>query len=140
MSSSPLSIRFDTDVLERLRRKANARATSASGLAQRLVDEGLRMEEFPGIVFRDGPSGRRAGLVAGPDVWEVIAAVRSAAERGEAAVSSAALDFAVSPAAARIALAYYGAFADEIDTEIAENERVAEEALAAWQAQQKLLA
>jgi hypothetical protein len=23
------------------------------------------------ITFRDGPTGRRAGLIAGPDVWEV---------------------------------------------------------------------
>lgn len=26
----------------------------------------------PDIVFRDGPSGRRAGIVGGPDVWEVV--------------------------------------------------------------------
>ena len=23
------------------------------------------------ITFRDGPTGRRAGLIGGPDVWEV---------------------------------------------------------------------
>jgi hypothetical protein len=36
-----------------------------------------------GIVFRDGPAGRRAVVIGGPDVWEVIAAARSAPERGE---------------------------------------------------------
>jgi hypothetical protein len=25
------------------------------------------MEEFPGIVFRTGPTGRRAGVAGGPD-------------------------------------------------------------------------
>jgi hypothetical protein len=35
------------------------------------------MDDRLGIVFRDGPMGRRAGLAAGPDVWEVIAAMRS---------------------------------------------------------------
>jgi hypothetical protein len=30
------------------------------------------MEEHPGIAFRDGPSGRRAALAGGPDVWEAI--------------------------------------------------------------------
>ena len=36
------------------------------------MDEALRTEEHPGITFRAGPTGRRAGLVGGPDVWEVI--------------------------------------------------------------------
>ena len=59
--SAPLSIRFDTKLLERLRRRSQATPGSTpSGLAQRLVDEGLRMAEHPGIVFKDGPSGRRA--------------------------------------------------------------------------------
>ncbi|MGH3769091.1 MAG: hypothetical protein ACRDS0_21610 [Pseudonocardiaceae bacterium] len=35
-------------------------------------DEALRVEEHPGISLRPGPTGRRAGLVGGPDVWEVI--------------------------------------------------------------------
>lgn len=27
------------------------------------------MDEHPGIVFRSGPAGRRAGLAGGPDIW-----------------------------------------------------------------------
>ena len=42
---------------------------SISSIGERQIDEGLRMEAHPGIVFRNGPSGRRAGLAAGPDVW-----------------------------------------------------------------------
>lgn len=34
--------------------------------------------EHPGIVFRPGPMGRRAGLIGGPDVWEAVRAVKSA--------------------------------------------------------------
>ena len=33
------------------------------------------MEDHPGIVFRSGPAGRRAGLIGGPDVWEVVRAI-----------------------------------------------------------------
>jgi hypothetical protein len=40
-------------------------------VAERLIEEGLRTEEFPGIAFRSGPTGRRVGLVGGPDVWEI---------------------------------------------------------------------
>ena len=36
---------------------------SLSSAANRLVDEALRMNEHPGIVFGPGPTGRRAGLV-----------------------------------------------------------------------------
>ena len=32
----------------------------------------------PPVVLRDGPAGRRGRLVGGPDVWEVVRAVRSA--------------------------------------------------------------
>ena len=35
------------------------------------AEEGARRENHPLITFRDGPTGRRAGLVGGPDVWEV---------------------------------------------------------------------
>lgn len=138
--SRPLSIRFDQALLERLRRRAAAQDTTPSGLAQRLVDEGLRAQEHPGVVFRDGPSGRRAALVAGPDVWEVVAALRRSTARGEAAVSATADEMSLSIAQVKTALDYYGSYPDEIDDQIAENERAADEAYAAWQAQQRFLA
>ena len=62
-------VRFDADVAERLTSYVGARpGWSMSSAANWLVDEGLRMAEHPGVVFRDGPTGRRAGLVTGPDV------------------------------------------------------------------------
>lgn len=51
---------------------------SLSSAANRLVDEALRTTEHPGVVFRAGPTGRRAALAGGPDIWEVIRAVKSA--------------------------------------------------------------
>jgi len=138
--STPLSIRFDPELLDRLRRGAAGRDTTPSGLAQRLIDEGLRSQEFPGIVFRDGPSGRRAGIVAGPDVWEVVAALRDARLRGDAAVEAVGDELALPVGRVRAALSYYGAFPAEVDAEITENERAAEEALRSWESQQRLLA
>ena len=71
--TTPLSIRFAPSLLARLRQRANAMAgASVAGLAQRLIDEGLRMADHPGVIFKDGPSSRRAALAYGPDVWEVI--------------------------------------------------------------------
>ena len=64
--SAPLSIRFDDSLLARLRRRAQSLAgSSTSALAQRLIDEGLRMADHPGVIFKDGPSGRRAALAEG---------------------------------------------------------------------------
>lgn len=57
------------------------------------------------MVFRDGPSGRRAALAAGPDVWEIVAALRDSDERGEAAISTVAADLSLTTGATRVALA-----------------------------------
>ena len=61
-----------------------------SRLAERYIDEGVRMDDHPGIVFRDGPTGRRAGLACGPDVWEVIGALRSSELEGDEAIRATA--------------------------------------------------
>ncbi len=134
-----VSIRLREDVAQRLRAAAADSSEALSRVAQRLIDEGLRMAAHPGIVFREGPSGRRAALVRGPDVWEVVSLVRSLETRGDPAIAEAAEWLGVSPAAVRSALAYYGDFASEIEEEIALNERVAEQARQSWLRQQSLL-
>src|SRR5229473_5980908 len=75
----PIPVRFDPEVARRLSSFAASHpGLSLSAAANLLVDEGLRTTEHPGVVFRDGPTGRRAALAGGPDVWEVIRAVKSA--------------------------------------------------------------
>jgi hypothetical protein len=106
---------------------------------QDLVDEGLRMRETPGVVFRSGPSGRRAGLPAGLDVWEVVAAVKGTGGTPEAKVAATAEELGLTTAAVDLALTYYSRHPVEIESAIAENEHAAEEALAAWQARQAVL-
>jgi hypothetical protein len=139
--SSPLSIRFDRQLLERLRRRAQSSpGATPSGLAQRLVDEGLRMADHPGVIFKDGPSGRRAALAFGPDVWEVVKVLREIDERGEQAVAAAGEVLALPEAKVRVAMHYYAAYPEEIDAEIAEAERVSGEAEHAWQVERRLLA
>src|SRR5215831_15375950 len=70
---------FDAAVAERLSSFVAANpGMSLSSAANRLVDEAFRMSEHFGIVFRPGPTGRRAGLASGPDIWEVVRAIKSA--------------------------------------------------------------
>lgn len=105
-------------------------------LAQRYVEEGLRMDEHPLVRFVDGLAGRRARLVGtGSDVWEVIAAVKD--NGGDTDTTAAHL--AMAPGMVQAAVAYYGAFAAEIDGWIERNEREAAEAHAAWLAGQAAL-
>ena len=72
MSTTPFSLRMNKTTLNRLAAGARERDEPMSRLAQRYIEEGLRMDEHPGIVFQDGPSGRRARLLGGPDIWEVV--------------------------------------------------------------------
>lgn len=106
-------------------------------LAQRYVEEGLRMDEHPLVRFVDGRAGRRARLAGtGKDVWEVIATVRD----NDDDLSATTEYLRVPLGLVQAAVTYYGAYRDEIDELIADNEREAAEAHAAWQAGQATLA
>ena len=98
---------------------------TVSALVTELLEEGLRVRRFPGVVFRDGPAGRRAGLVGGPDVWEVVRDVRAAPGRGQAKVRRVAADAALSESQVRLAVDYYAAFPAEIDARLDTEERAA---------------
>jgi hypothetical protein len=145
-SGTPRSIRFDESVSARLTSYvASHPGWSGSSAANRFVDEALRMDEHPGIFFRDGATGRRAVLIAGPDVWEVIREVkltRSAeptldADEITVLVST---NSGVSVRVIDIALRYWSAYPTEIDAWITEAEAFEEQALQAWERRQALLA
>lgn len=138
-ATKTFSARWDSGVVSRLQRRSEAVGTNKSRLAERYVDEGTRMDEHPGIVFRSGPAGRRAALAGGPDVWEVMATLKSGKARGDAALSATAGLLALTESQVRTAVRYYGAFTDEIDRRIALNTEDADEAEAAWQREQAAL-
>jgi hypothetical protein len=139
--SSPLSVRFDAGLLARLRRRARSiSGSSASALAQRLIDEGLRMADHPGVVFKDGPTGRRAALAYGPDIWEVIKFLRESDERGPDALDAAADVFALDASRIATATSYYADYPDEVDAEIAEADEASQRAEEAWRIKRQLIA
>lgn len=123
----PFSARFSADLLDRLSAHSDRVGQSKARVAERLIDEGLQIEEFPGIVFRFGPTGRRAGIVGGADVWEVIRDLKGAAQGGspdpvEAITQATGID----RSRIELAASYYAAYPDDVDERIRLNEEAAE--------------
>jgi hypothetical protein len=133
--AQPLSLRVPEATLERLAARARRSGMPARTLAQRYLEEGLRMDEHPLVRFRDGPAGRRATLVGSADVWEVVVVVRD--NGNDAGAAAAYLDIPLGLVQA--AIAYYGAYREEIDEWIEANDRETEEAHRAWLAGQAAL-
>jgi nitrogenase molybdenum-iron protein alpha/beta subunit len=138
MSSQP--IRIGKQTLETLRERSRGSGEPIARLAERYIEEGLRADRHPGVFFREGPAGRRAVVVGGPDVWEIVGAVRSAPERGQALVPALAERLGLDENKIRIAIRYYGEYAEEIDAWIATNDAEAERLEAALARERELLA
>jgi hypothetical protein len=135
MSARQFSARLDPDVVDRLERRGARAGLNKSRLAERYIDEGMRMEDHPGIVFRDGPTGRRAGLAAGPDVWEVMSALRSTGLEGDEAIQATVKWSGLTVRQVRDAVGYYSEYPAEIDERIRRNEEEADAAERRWREQ-----
>jgi hypothetical protein len=139
MAKNVMSVRLSAEARLRLQREASRAGEAPASLAERLIDEGLRQRQHPMIRFVDGPTGRRARLVRGPDVWELVSFVQRSAATGEDRVTHAATWFSVPAAEVEAALAYYSAFSDEIDERIRTNEEAVAEAEAIAAGRRQLL-
>ena len=120
MATVPFSARLDANLVSRLKRLSSREGLAASQLAERFIEEGVRTAELPGIVFRPGPTGRRAGLHGGPDVWEIVRDVRRArARRARNPIAVVVRSTNLSEEQIRLALAYEAQHPDEVDERIA---------------------
>lgn len=101
-------------------REMRLRGETFSEVAISLLREAVRMRRVPGIVFMDGPVGRRASIAGtGLDVWEVIATFKSVGEDRERLAASYGW---LSDRQLSAALAYYDLYPQEIDERIEEEE------------------
>ncbi|MGD8329783.1 MAG: hypothetical protein PVJ49_10115 [Acidobacteriota bacterium] len=99
-------------------------ARSDSDTYRQVIEEWVRLQDHPGIRFVDGPAGRRAALVGGPDIWEIIDMAR---ELGfDEAVILDAYPWLTADNL-RIARRYFDAYPDEIEALIEDNLQVAEQ-------------
>jgi hypothetical protein len=125
----PTSFRLAEDLLERLDAEATDRGLSLSALVATILDEGLKTRRFPGIVYRDGPTGRRAGLVAGPDVWEIIRDLKRMSGDADQRVRDLMEETELTERQVRLAMSFYAAFPDEIEKRVGAAARMEAEAL-----------
>ena len=123
----PTSFRLSEDLLERVDAEAVASGTSTTALVTSLLDEGLKSRRFPGIVFRSGPAGRRAALVSGPDVWEIVRAISRTPGKGEQRLKKVAVETGLVLDQVRLAVNFYSAYPEEVDARIAADEIAANE-------------
>lgn len=129
-----LSIRVDASTRDDLEREAKRRGQPTTTVAETLLREGIRVASHPGITFRDGPAGRRPGVVGGPDVWEIVRVWADEGKKADTTAETTRLPRALIDAA----LGYYADYRKEIDDWIARNDSLMTEAEAAWRRRQAL--
>jgi uncharacterized protein (DUF433 family) len=135
-----LDARINTRVPRRVKDDLAAlsqqRRLEESEVARALLDEGLRREKHPGIVFRGTPAGREAAIEGRRVyVWQVVETIR--ASDGE--IEQAADFLGLRPDQVRVAVGYYAEYKREIDRLIALNKQEADRARRQWERQQQAL-
>jgi uncharacterized protein (DUF433 family) len=92
-----------------------------------MLTEAVKMRRIPGIVFADGPTGRRARIAGtGLEVFEVIDAYLTVEKNWELFRQS--FDW-LDERQLRAAVAYYEAYPEEIDEILRQEESWTEEAI-----------
>lgn len=131
-------MRFPAAVDKRLTDYARRTGAKKSTVVVGAVEEWLRMQAHPGIVFVTAEGGeRRAALAVGPQVWTVAEAwlQHDRDERTAAVVADA---IGLTTADVENALAYWADYRDEIDELIARHHASQDDALAAWERRRTL--
>ncbi len=133
----PRSFRFAASLLAALEARARERGESASAVAQRYLEEGLRRDTHPLIVFRDGAAGRRPALAGTRvDVAQVIETLRNS----DNSIDETSEYLALPEAYVRAAVKYYADYKDEIDEWRERMRSIAEREEEAWKREQAVLA
>ena len=132
MTSRHLSLRISQDSYQKLEALAHKERESVSETARRLIEEGRRMDEHPGVVFRPGFLGRRAALADGPQIWKIIDVFPAWDNTWDIKSSETLGATSVNAWQVMIAQRYYQSYPEEIDELIRLNREAADEAYAEW--------
>jgi uncharacterized protein (DUF433 family) len=115
-----MSLRLRDDQHRRLEKAARRLGRAPSAVASMLLEQRLREEEFPGIVFRETTRGPEAFLEGTRwTAWRIVADLRGF--RGDADLMARQFD-GLAASDIRRAVAYAKSFPDEIAAAIADSE------------------
>ena len=76
MATTPITTRLPEWMDREIRAYWKRHGEKPSSGDRRVIEEWWVTENLPRLEFRDGVSGRRVGVRAGPDVWEVVLVAR----------------------------------------------------------------
>ena len=125
MSTIQKSLRIPEETIKEIEYLARASKKDFTTVANELIEEAIRVQRCPGIVFTEGVSGKRARMAGtGIEVWEVVATYRSVGEDFER-LSKCYHWLTVQQL--KSALGYYRVYTAEIDAIIADNEALTPE-------------
>jgi hypothetical protein len=97
------------------------RSTLASDCVCHLREYFFLVTDDPKIIFRDGPTGLRAALDRGPDVWELVATLGQFENQDAEAIWKTAELLHLTVPQVNVAIRYYSEYPDEIDERIRRN-------------------
>jgi uncharacterized protein (DUF433 family) len=118
MGGRPTSLRVPEDVREAIEEIMRCTGRDFSSIAKEMLAEAVKMRRIPGIVFADGPTGRRARIAGtGIDVYSLI---RDYRDMGEDWESLRQAFHWLSEHQLRAALAYAEAYPEEIEERLRE--------------------
>jgi len=136
-SKQGVSFRFDPRTLARLKHRSHEVGAAQAALAERYIDEGMRVDEHPGIYFREGGSGRRPALLGTRlDVAQIIETLR----QNENSIEETAEYLDIPAEQVETAVRYYAAYRNEVDEWIEQSRLVAERERELWRRQRDVLA
>ena len=121
MSARPVSLRIPEEVKASIEETAARSGRGFSSVANEMLTEAVKMRHIPGIVFADGPAGRRARIAGtGIDVFEIVRDYRAmGADWAQLRQAYHWLD----ERQLRAALAFAEAYPEEIEARLAAEER-----------------
>ena len=133
----PRSFRFTSALIDALADRARMRGETQTALAERYLEEGLRREDHPLIVFRDGAAGRRPALVGTRlDVAHVIDTLRAS----DNSVGETAAYLEIPEAYVHACVSYYAAYEEEVEAWRSRVDEIAAREEETWKREQAVLA
>lgn len=119
MPNNPVSLRIPAETRAAIDDTVRRTGRDLSSVVNEMLDEAVKLRRIPGVAFADSANGRVAVIAGtGLEVWEVVDQFRAMGEDWERL--KVGFDW-LSDYQLRAALAYAGAYPEEIESQLNDN-------------------